>query len=343
MTDGLKAFRRIQIGMESIKGTAVAADTRLMGTLTLKPADEWHTPEDEERNSLALLHSHTKVARGIDATFEGRMTYQQILPWLLIGMKGSTSITLVSTGDTGAVKRRTFERTPTAQNKPDALTLQYGDNVQAWRSAYVQAKEIQITVPMRAVATVRASLFGRQETTQAFTSGIAAPTVVDVVGTKAKVYISTAWANLGSSGDLVSNLVINAVVTIPTGVNPIWAADGSLSFSKTGEAPTALQMELTMLMSSVALAEVNKYRDGSLRFIRIALTGDNVEAATSTGAGPWPYYVYIDAAIRYTEPPQLFEGEEQGINTIRLVGRSFEDPTANKDFRVIVQENTATV
>jgi hypothetical protein len=340
MTDGIRAFRNIQFGKESTRGDAIAADTRLLGTLTFRPDDEWHTPEDEERNSLALLHSHTKVARGVEATYEGRLTFQQILAMLLIGVKGGVSP--ASTGSTGGVKKWTFERTLTAKQNPDAITLEYGDNQQAFRSAFVTARELQWTIPMRAVATQRATLFGRSESTVSFTTGISAPSVIDVVGTKAKVYLTTSWATLTSTATPVSDLLINAMITLPTGLEPVWTADGSLDFQTVGESPTAMQAELTFLSNAQAITEYQKYRDGALRFIRIEVEGDQIEAASSV-AGPWNYFVRWDMALRYTESPQFFEGEESGINTIRITGRTFEDPTSNRDFRITVQSTEASV
>ena len=65
------AHRRIQIGQESTRGTAVAADLILLGRLTMTPTISWSMPEDEERNSLALLHRQNNVGQQGAFSFEG--------------------------------------------------------------------------------------------------------------------------------------------------------------------------------------------------------------------------------------------------------------------------------
>lgn len=92
---GLRALREIQIGEESEKGTAVAATAVLLGALTMKESPVIHRPV-EERGTLAEFSRSLKVANLAELTFEGDVTFEQILYLLHMGMLGNVSPTNAS-------------------------------------------------------------------------------------------------------------------------------------------------------------------------------------------------------------------------------------------------------
>ena len=87
---GLKMLRKIQIGEEATKGTAVAATAALLGGLTMKESPTIHRPV-EERATLAEFSRSIKVANLAELTFEGDATFEQILYPLHMGVLGSVS------------------------------------------------------------------------------------------------------------------------------------------------------------------------------------------------------------------------------------------------------------
>ena len=91
----LTAFRRIQAGQETTRGTPVAANKVIGGTLTMTPTISLHSPIDE-RNSLAEFKRDAVVAQGCELRYEGACTYQQLLDFLAMGVKGSVIPTNVS-------------------------------------------------------------------------------------------------------------------------------------------------------------------------------------------------------------------------------------------------------
>ena len=88
----LTAFRKIQIGKEAAHGTLVAADAKMTGTMTMTPAIGYHRPKDEN-GSLALNRRSVSINQRTNLRFDGDATYQNILYFLAMALKGSVAPT----------------------------------------------------------------------------------------------------------------------------------------------------------------------------------------------------------------------------------------------------------
>jgi len=88
------ALRKIQFGRESTAGSKVAATAKIMGALTMEEKLTLHRP-DEERGSLADVHRTLITGEDVDLSFEGDMTFEQVMYFLNMGMlqklEGDTS------------------------------------------------------------------------------------------------------------------------------------------------------------------------------------------------------------------------------------------------------------
>ncbi len=308
------AFRRIQGGLESVRGTGVAADKVFLGTLTMTPTVTFHRPVDE-RNSLAEFQRSIAVSQMTRMRFEGDATYDQLIDWLSMAVRGAISPATVET--TGRVW--TFTPNTTSKNVQDSYTLEYGDDVQAWDSAFVICDNLEIAIALNEVVSVRADLFGKFAAKTSFTGALSAPAVTEIVANHAKVYIDGTWANLGSTE--VPTLLAGATIRLPTGIAPARYADGSLDFSAVSESKTHLEMDLDLINSTAGITEYDAYVAGTDRAIRIELTGPIAVGAT-------PYLLTIDCFGRYVSEPELF-GDREGENLMRLSLHSHEDASGN--------------
>lgn len=88
MTQGLKAFRKIQIGLESPHGDPVPATDQLAGVLTLKEDVTLHQPT-EELGALSKVVRSIVTGKQAALKFDGDATFEQILYALLMGVKGN--------------------------------------------------------------------------------------------------------------------------------------------------------------------------------------------------------------------------------------------------------------
>lgn len=308
------AFRRIQVGLETVRGTGVAADKKLIGTLTMTPNVTWHRPVDE-RNSLAEFRRNVAVAQGTRLRFEGDATYDQLIDFLSMAVRGAISPATVEI--TGRIW--TFTPQTTAKNVQDSYTFEYGDDVQAWDSAFVICDNLELSIALDEVVSLRADLFGKFAAKTSFTGAISDSSVTEIVANNMKVFIDSSWANLGNTE--VATLVAGATVRLPTGIAPAKYADGSLDFSAVREARTHLEIDLDLINSTEAITEYDAYVAGTTRAIRLEVTGPIAVGATN-------YKLTIDCIGTYVSEPELF-GDRDGENTLRLQLQSAEDSSGN--------------
>jgi len=91
LTYGMRAFRKIQIGKEATRGTAVPATAKLIGTLGMKETPTIVRPE-EDRGSLSKNYRSTLSSVLAEMAFEGDATFEQILYFLLMGVTNGIGI-----------------------------------------------------------------------------------------------------------------------------------------------------------------------------------------------------------------------------------------------------------
>ena len=324
-------LRRIQIGQESTRGTAVAADVILLGRLTATPTPNWYKPDDEERNSLALNHRLTNVGQQSSLSYEGSLTFEQVGHLLSMGV-GALTTSQPDVGGSPLVYDHTFEPTLSALAVQKAYTVEYGDNQQEYESAFLMAAALEFSYAIGEPWQVSADLFARFPSKSTFTGALSAPAVEDVVGQKTKIYIDSSWANLGTTQ--VSSTLINAKVGGNTGLVPTRYSDGSLEFSDVAENKWASQVELTFKHNASGIVQYDNMAAGTLVFVRLEAEGSTIQNAFNN---TWR----IDLAMRYTEAPEQF-GEQDGEDVIALVGETFHDPTADRQIRYLVRNNVAS-
>ena len=325
-------LRRIQIGQESTRGTPVAADIILLGRLGMTPEITPYMPDDEERNSLAMYHRRTNVGQQAALSYEGTLTFQQVIHLLAMGI-GALTTSQPDSGGSPTVYDHTFEPTLIALAAQKAYTFEYGDNQQEYESAFCIATQLEFSMAMLEPWTMSADILARFPSKSTFTGSLVAPTVEDVIGQKTKLYIDTSWANLGNTQ--VSDTMISASIRIPTGIVPTRYADGSLEFSDVAENKRAAEIDLTFKHNTSGEAEYDKFAAGTLTFVRLEVEG-------SVAENSYNYTFRADFAMRYTENPELF-GEQDGENVIALSGKSFHDPTSGRDMRFLVRGTTASL
>jgi len=318
---GLKAFRKIEIGKEATRGTAVAANKFILGTLQMTKDITWHEP-DEDRGSLARFHRRTSVGEAGTLRFEGPANYEQLIHFLAMAVKGG--VVGVQQALTTAYLW-TFSPNYATKNAQDSYTIEFGDDIQAWESNFALISSLELGLAMNEVAMLRADIFGRPPVTCTFTA-LSAPTVInDIIATKAKIYVDSTWATLGTTPK--SDLLIAGTVRLPTGIVPVKYADGNLYFSSVSEQKRNLELDLTFAFNSDANTERGYWEAGTMRFIRLEIIGALI-------ASTYYYTLRIDMAVRYTTWSTL--EDRDGEDVVRVTAVSEYDPTGTKEFEIVV-------
>ncbi len=81
------AFNKAQLGREQVRGTSVVADERVNGIFTLTSEKTFDLPVDN-RGSLAEHFRSSTVAQRGAWTIESSVTYEQLIHWLAMSLKG---------------------------------------------------------------------------------------------------------------------------------------------------------------------------------------------------------------------------------------------------------------
>lgn len=161
------AFRKIQAGQELVAGTGVAADEKLLGTLSLTPQPTFHQPV-EDRGSLAEFRRSATIAQMAQLTWEGSATYQQFLHLLAMSLKGGVEPT--SATATGAK----YDNNSVFSDLTNALDDNTGTHETI--AGFVAAED---KIYVRAAAAFRGVKFTLEDTVNALASSISTVEVSD--------------------------------------------------------------------------------------------------------------------------------------------------------------------
>lgn len=316
------AFRRAQIGQESSRGTAVAADVVLTsGILTMDPDVEFSIPL-EDRNSLAERHSRTRVRDEVLLQWNGPVTYQHIIHWLLMGIAGGSTGSRPDPSGDPSTYLWTFVPRLNTSNAQKAYTFEFGDEEQEFECEFVMASQLTFRFEMGGAVELTVNLFGRNLSKSSFTGGQTALTPVEAVASKTKVWIDGTWANLGTS--LKQNLVRSIEITIPTGVARYRTAEGLEWYNTFIEAKRTATIRMSLVSGSDAETEYDAYRSDTLRAIRVQTLGP----ADMGGDNDFSYTLEFDMMVKWDENPELIRDDE-GETVYNMVGHTYDDHTDN--------------
>lgn len=328
-TAGLTALRKIQIGKETTPGTAHAATARLIGKLTMKQTQKAYQPPDLETGRTALLERSEIVGVDADLTYESDCNFEQLMYFLAMGIKGGVT----PTGPAGSLYTWTYVPGYTSFDNPDTFTIQYGDTDQAavdqaQRATYCVAKDLEISFSMDEAAKLKATLFGQQVASAAFTGAISPPAaLVSAKGGNSKLYIDTSWAGIG--GTNIPATIVNASWKLPTGFKGMKYGDGQLYFSDLAEAKRGVNLDLTLALNSTIFAKYAAYLAQTMQYIRLAITD----------AAGRELDLDVSGIIDVFDPIASRDGQD--IVPIKI--KSIFDQTGGKDFQVILKNLIAAI
>lgn len=315
----IEAFRRIQIGKESTPGTAVAATRKLIGELSISPNLTIHRPTDE-RNSLSEFRRSEVVGQDASLSYSSDATYDQIIHFLAMALKGGVTPTQPDVGNSPTVYDWVYTPVATVLAAVDTFTIEYGDNTQEFECKYCFVQSLELGFAMNSVVTLKADMMGHYPIKSSFTGALSDESVEEVVSNDLTVAIDTTWANLGVTPK--SGVVAGATLRIPTGLVPIKAADGSMEFTRIGEQRRHFELDLDILVSSAAITEYDAAVAQTDRAIRLIVTGPTISDDET-------YMLTIDFFGRYTAAPTIWDSQD-GENLIRLSLVSHADASGNE-------------
>jgi len=343
---GQKVLHQLQYGLESTAahGDAMAADTMLLGEVTLPDADrEVIIPGfgTGERIPGQLLSAFVRriLAEGVTfATPADRGgLYYQLLPLMFsCCIVGNQTPSAVTSGQLDYLW--TFDTPLTGTETLESFTLEAGDDSRAYEIAYCMVPELEIAGNCDSgEVTLSAKLFGDQITLSSFTGDFSAPAATYVIGKLARVYVDSTWAALGT-GELELALV-DWSLTISGGAHPKLRGSASRVLDSHGQGELDIRLNLGL---ERGVADVETEEDYFLsttvtkRFVRL-----EIDSGIAIGSGT-NHKLTFDLAGAWVGWQSF--GRDQEGNTLDVATlRVGKDNTSGKAFTAKVVTNVASI
>ncbi len=335
---GVRALRKIQLGVETTRGTPVAATARLIGDVTFRDASEKVTPERDYGLRSRSAELGQIVRQLTEMELDTELSFEQILYPLLAGVAGG--VTGAEVTPTEADYLYTFTPSQTADPAPKAYTLEYVENdgtadVLALEAAYALCKSLKLSGSQGGeFAGMSCSWFARGPSSTTPTASLAIPSRTLIPASKWQVYMDTTFAGLTSAGAL--DAIVSAFDwELETGIAPKFRVDAdSVDFAAYQFGKRAAKLSLTLDLSAASETERASYfRTAALRFIRLRVEGSQIGAGEN-------HRINIDGAYELVGPVEA-GAEDEGQSQVTLEYQSMYDPTATKDIEIEVV-NTLT-
>lgn len=268
---GVKALRKLQIGLEGTSGTAVPATTIWRGENMLLSDDrEVIHPPENVGIVTGVDRAYVPYLAGSLSMSDHEATFEQ-LPYILsAGMK---DVVTGAADGAGTGKIYAYPLPTTALNAIKTYTLEAGDNQEAEVMEYGFVKSFSISGKSKESLKVSAEWGGRQVGLQAFTGALSIPTVEEMLFQKMKLYIDPTSTHPATTQKTTTLLSFSLACT--TGWTENYTGDGNLYFSNVRFDGGAfeLMLNVTFEHDATAAAEKVAWRAGTSRSVKLLCEG----------------------------------------------------------------------
>jgi len=329
---GIKALRKIQLGLETTAGVAVPADTLWRGLGVLQDNREVITPDEDIGYLSGKVRNYCPKYEAALSMPAVPATFEQLPIILSAGVKGVvTGVT--DTGGSGKIYTFTFPTT--SPNTIKTWTIEGGDDIQAEEMEYSFVQSFEISGNGGEALHMSAEWIGRQVSKCTFTAGVTSPaTVEEILFGKGKLYIDAASGTIGSTQ--VSQTLLGMSLRVNTGWVAKYSADGALYFSWAQSTKPEILLNVTFEHNSSAVTEKDAWIAGTTRLLRLKFEG---KALTTSGTFANKTLI-IDLAGRWDSFDPL--GETNGNDTVTGTFRAGYDATSAKFAEIKVVNETAS-
>lgn len=323
MATAIHPLNKIQLGIESTKGTLVAA-TRLIQCdgEAIEEQDFYRSayPQGVRANVGGL---GTITRKGFGLKVQTELTPEELLWPLETGIKGGISPSGGGASKTWLYTPELTTGIPTIKTATiEAIRSDGTTNHYYGEAGYALTKGFDIEWTFNQAAKLGWEMFARARQTDTPTSSLVVYTTREVLVTPLlKVYLDTTWGGLG--GTQLTGIVRHAKLSVVTGYMPNYTMDGRTDLDMVNHKVGNLSAKLSLLLEldSVGAARFTAYRANSGQFIRLINTG----SAISGGGNET---VQADGAYRFTAPPAMQVDGDQMLVACEL--ESYYDATGTK-------------
>lgn len=265
---GEKVWSKCQYGVEVTKGTAVVATKLWPGTVSVPPdrSVNFLTPVTGRRGGPILSAISQVIVDPLTLSM-GDAAYIEAIPVMLAMLLDGTVTPVSGSG------KWIYTPVLTAAPSLKSLTVEWGDDTQAYEAEYVMARSLKIRgrTGENGFVTCELDCFGKQITKTTFTAALTTGSLTPLVSNMASLWIDPTWATLGTTAK--AGLLREWDIEISNGVHPKQMADGALTYSTYGIGNLSVAANFVFEGNAAAVTEYDAYRAQTARAIRI-LIGD---------------------------------------------------------------------
>ena len=304
MATALRQLLVTQIGIETTKGTGVAATKQLIGDLDFDEDQQFYRSPYPASLRATTGGAGVIVSKGTRFKLQTELTAEEILWPMHLGIRGGLTPTSSSGDYTWTAAPETSTGIPTIAAASLEVAQSDGTtNHLIVNSTYVMCDGFDITYALNQPAMLDVSLFGRARETAAPTAALAPYTTREALVTPLTVVsIDTSYSGLG--GTAITGIIRSAKWSYKTGFAPNYSLDGrsNKDFVKHRvSAPTAT-LSMLLELDATAATALATYRSNALTYVRLKTTGSVAAVAAR--------YVQVDGAYRWLSYKTQVDGDQ---------------------------------
>jgi len=315
---------------ETTAGTPLAATLIWRGTATdIEDTQVVMEPGVEENVGLLVPTNRTYVAQlGAALSIpETEATFEQIPHIFEAGIK-----TVSTSGTTGAVVRSGYAPGTNAANTIKTYTLESGNVIagDGNEMEYGFVESFTLSGKVGEAWKVSSNWVGRQKTVAALTGALSLISVEEMLFGKTTFALDATGGTVGATAK--SGVLLEASIQVNTGIQPVWAADGTLYFTAHKIVPPSLEFTLTLELDNTANTVVTErafWKSQTTRLFQLSCAGTSSRAFVAKWAG------------RYTSVGSY--QNSNGNTTVQLSGKAVYSSTDALFFDFSVTNALATL
>ncbi len=325
---GEVALRKIQAGIETVRGTDIASTRKVYGSGKMTKSIA-HIRPDEDRGTF--IKNYRSSLGIVEAAFpvDGGCSFEDLAWWFQLALKG---------GVVGAVRGVTaydYVFTPSSTvDDVKSATFEWGDETQAFQMNYGMVESFEIDGSLNSNWKFTANVVGADMATTTFTGAIGDRTVEDISTYLTKLAIGPTGA---VPATYMTGRFIGFKISIKNAFTRKYFADGtSPALGGMGRGKREISSEVTFEGNAATIAERGVWEAGTKRVARITATGTAITGSTG------PILKTVDIVL-----PGMWDSYEIGdrdTNTV-FVGTlmSEYDVALAHDFSATVTNGLATL
>lgn len=314
-------LQKAQAGIESTRGTGVAATRKLYAQIT----PSYDRPLMDFSDQTGTYFDRRRVAYGREKVSFSAVdiaTYQDLPWWLGMGLKGGVT----GTSDSGTpTPAYTYTFAPSASSDDlKSITLEYGEPGNVYETTQVMMQSWTLRGDADNDSEpgwmFDASLIGRDRTTSSYTSAIADRSTDVILARGTKIYVDDAGGSHG--GTQLSGKLITFSLTCDLGLHFKAFMEDESTYAANKVGRSAMRVNGQFQFEFDADTEFAKYRNATpqQRLIRLEREGATIHTTVKQKATVdlWGYW------------SSFSHGDREGNMTATFGFSGFYDTTAGK-------------